>query len=461
MPGIVDFWSQTTPGTVTPQDFIAFDGAFVESKIEDDPVSPIYGHFTDGFGTSALITTGDQGKGLEVEAHKQTWLVMAKGLTDANPVTGLVTCRLALASIEAVLAYRNNATVEGTLYTGDTGSFPAQKRGSTKKQNQFHNKTIMLAPVAESLLVFKESAFYTGADAIHCDLLITQIADCSYWVANDGPGSDCDEFFARIGNYNQALSVVHFLQVAGVLHADPDLTAKAQVRLQQIFDEGIQQVDKLDPPVSDAGVIYEAKYKDNVGFDGSYMGFSLQSLASIYLLLEAGTWKDTVEAQLLVSIGRWLQTMDVDTGVISDEPGGLPWTRTHETTPRKPTLEPHGWSWDNFSYRALLLNYIFGDSVVPDVLPDKITEEGRTFGHVAGDPLEDQLYILIEEADIAAVEGLSATVDWAALGRAEREGDIFIIPVSVLSQPEHEEHEAALSLLPQMDIRDPDFPAAL
>lgn len=471
---IVDFYAENTPGTVAPRDFVLGDGASVAANIEDDPLSPIYGHFTNGYGVSRLTVPDNsqpQGVRLEVEAHKQTWLPMGAGLINTDPVAGLAMCRLTLQSIEAWLSFRSDHMGISGL-TGPDGSFPAQKGGSAKKQHQYHNKTIAAAPIADALLNFKQSSFYTGADATWCDTLVSQMQEFSDWLMVT---PDTDEFILRTTNYNQAASVVFFLEAAGVLHGNSAMRDRAKAIMQQIMAAGIQQTATT---LSNPGVIYERYSYDTIGFDGSYMNFSLRSFIQYYLLLDASTWKTEVEAQLLVCVERWLETVNIGTGLVTATPDDLlgdprPWTRVQESGPTIPTLTVKGWTYDHIPFGVLMMNYVFGNSVVPDTLPDLITEQGQNFGKT---PPEDPVnFIILGEADIASVEGMSATVDWAALGRAERQGGgacvyypggilpnpCFILSTDVLYLPQHASHAAALGTLPVLDINMPGFPAAL
>jgi hypothetical protein len=63
-------------------------------------------------------------------------------------------------------------------------------------------------------------------------------------------------------------------------------------------------------------------------------------------------------------------------------------------------------------------------------------------------------FILMTSEQANYVRGL-------ALNPIERQGDVFILNMLVLSDPTHEQWHEYLSALPTMDLTDPNFPPAL
>jgi hypothetical protein len=462
MADLVEFWSTGPLLPASPYAFVDFNGADIFAKINSST-----GDLTNGFGTTVLI---DPVKGLQIENSKQTWFVIARALSQSL----YTNFTRALKSVEYGLQFRNGpSTVNGITYTGPVGSFPAQSNGSHTKQERFHNKSMAGYAYAMILYFAKQSAWYTGADAIWIDTLIGQLADYTYWMADDSPNSNLNKFFERKPPANQQMTVCGYIQMAGLLHDDPDLTALARSKFQQLFDNS----------VSADGVFYEKYDKDGVGFDGSYQGFSLQNLANAVLIEGSGVWHDLYREKLELGTTRWLQTIYIPDGSISYEYRFITdtiivpnvWTRVRETYPSKPGLFPKGWNWDNFSYRIEELNYVLGNGVVPADLADKVTTQGRAFGHINGEFPESRLYIVLNQSQIDTVKGLSSEVDWAALAQAPRVGGgacssypggtlpnpVYVISDSVLYQTVHDEHKTYLSGLPILDILVTGFPPSL
>jgi hypothetical protein len=71
------------------------------------------------------------------------------------------------------------------------------------------------------------------------------------------------------------------------------------------------------------------------------------------------------------------------------------------------------------------------------------------------------VFILLTSAEADQVRGPSATNPAASLNPIERQGDVFILGVNVLSDPAHEAHWEYLGALPQMDSDDPAFPGPI
>lgn len=71
------------------------------------------------------------------------------------------------------------------------------------------------------------------------------------------------------------------------------------------------------------------------------------------------------------------------------------------------------------------------------------------------------MFILLTAEEARSVRGPSAVTAIAALDPIERQGGVFILGVAVLSDPAHAEFHDRLAALPQMDLNDPAFPAAI
>jgi hypothetical protein len=452
IPTLIDFLSRNTP-TVSPRDIVLFNAADWKSKI-----NPSTGDITNGYGTSVLITPE---KGLQVQVFKNMWMVMAAGiiLDDVSYITTVVTC------LEYVMTFRNNSIVNGTPYTGATGSFPAQANGNRNKQDRFHNKNMAMHSASLLISLFRGSSYNVpGTLKDRVDVLVTQLAEYTAWMSDDSPGSNINQFFDRQPNptnANQLVGVACFLREAGRIYSDAALSAQGIYRFEQIFANN----------VSEDGVYYEALYKDGVGFDGNYQRFSMWNLSTNCMEEPASDFLDLLVEKLALGTTRLLATVDVPTGFISTQIPNV-WTRVRETYPSIPGLTAKGWNWDDFVAGILASNAVVGDTVVPDVLSDKIAGFGKSFGKEDGDLPTAQLFIVMTAAEIAAVEGLSIEVDWAALGRVDRVGGgacpsypggtlpdpVSILPDSVLYQAVHAEHYAYLSALPLIDINAPGFP---
>jgi hypothetical protein len=324
------------------------------------------------------------------------------------------------------------------------------------------------------------SPFYVGADKTLVDSLIVQARDYTNWMSDESSGSsNINNFFGRDSPANQLMSAAGYLQMAGQLHGDPAIVDQAKRRMQQIFDNNVGN----DPSnILQYGVFYEKVTKDGIGFDASYMGFSLQNLANHVWLEPAGPQQDLYLQKLELGVRRFLKAIDIPTGTISTKlffnPPNLPlssvWTRVLETFPAKPGIFAKGWNWDCFSLRAQIFNFYL-PSVVPSGLANLMTNQGRSFGHIAGDIADPQLYIVLTQAQINTVKGLSPDVDWAALIQAQRVGGgsfpsypggvapnpCFILPTSVESQSVHASHKTFLGTLPHIDKLAPGFPAGI
>jgi hypothetical protein len=473
MVSMIEFWQIGRPSVpASPYDMVVTNGGLFDAKLNWTT-----GDYTNGFGSSAVVLPVSQG-GLQIENYKQIWTVMASALAQ-SPVN-LTLIRHAVKGCEFALSFRNNKTVNGILYTGPTGSFPAQHNGDHSKSDRFHNKSMGMHAVIRTLQMAKASPFYTGADATWIDSLIVQLAEYVAWMT--APNSNLADFFSGGQPTNQWMTVCCFLQAAGKLYADSTITALSYTYFQKLFDNGVQQVDT---PLSTKGVFYEKQIKDGVGFDGSYMGFSLQNLGEAVIEEPPGPQRDLMLAQLEMGVRRWLQTVRLSDGTISATnlflpTGNVPyvWTRVKETFPPIPGLDSKGWNYDAFSYRYELMNYIFGNSIVPDDLANKVTLWGRSFGHIKGDPVTGELFIVLSQTEINTVKGPSAVVDWAALTQVPRVGGgncpsysggsppgtlpnpCFILPISVLDQPVFAASKSFLVTLPVVDILAPGFPAA-
>lgn len=71
------------------------------------------------------------------------------------------------------------------------------------------------------------------------------------------------------------------------------------------------------------------------------------------------------------------------------------------------------------------------------------------------------IFIILNADQAGQVRGLSATDPLSALNPIERQGGVFILPVSVLLDPAHASHRELLGSLPQLDPSDAMFPGAL
>lgn len=478
----LDFFLRTTPTpAMAPKAIVLFNGGVYYNAI-DGTAGDTLGHFMTGptgARTSRLITDLE---GLRVESQKSGWMVMAAGAVlqaDGGGMTGEDYVHRALLSAEAGLAYRNTSTVLGHTYTGPDGSFPAHAglNGvvATKKQDKYHNKNMFAHHVAEMCAIYRSSAMQGDSNwaayTTRVDTIITQLGDYADWMSTDGPGSNIETFFIRTGNVNQLLSACHFLEVYGKLVGDSALRAMGQTRLEQIFYGTATQA----PNQSADGVFYEKLVRDGIGFDGSYMSFSLQTLGGIYQSLDAGTWKDTVLDRLELACTRWMQCISA-AGVVSTVNPST-WTRVKQTYPSKPGQFPKGWNWDGISYRLHYMNYLLGDSVVPPGLADLVTNIGKSFGHLDGDetPEGTQFFIVLDDAGATQVEGMSNAVDYAGIKPIEREGGgacadypggtlpdpCYILPIEVAYDIVHVQHAAYLGALPYLDVNAVGFPAAL
>jgi hypothetical protein len=481
MPSI-SFITRTTPTpAAAPKAILLFVGGVYYNQI-DDTVGDTLGHFMTGptgDRTSRLITVED---GLRVDNQKGCWAVMAAGIIqqiDGGGMAGEDYVNRALLSIEATLAYRNTSTVLGDLYTGPTGSFPAQAGHNgvvnTKKQDRIHNKSMFAHHAVEACQMYRDSPLQGdvawAAYTARVDTIITQLGDFADWLSTDGPGSNIDDFFIRAQNTNQLVGVCYFLEEYGRLAGDSALRAMGQARMEEIFYGTATRLPKL----SADGVFYEKQSVDGIGFDGSYMSFTLQTLGSYYESLDAGAWKDTVRDQLEESTLRWLQCISSE-GVVSTVNPSV-WTRVEQTYPSRPGLFPKGWNWDGISYRLHYLNELLGDDVVPLGLADLVMNLGKSFGHLDGgeDPEGSQFFIVLDADDVTEVEGLSASTDWAGINPIEREGGgacpdypggtlpdpVYILPIEVAYDLVHVEHSAYLLTLPYLEKFAAGFPPEL
>ncbi len=479
----IPFIKRTTPTpAMSPKAILLFNGGVYYNAIDGTPGSPTLGHFMTGptgARTSRLITDLE---GLRVESQKSGWMVMAAGIilqADGGGMTGEDYVNRALLSAEAVMAYRNTATVLGHTYTGPNGSFPAHAglNGvvSTKKQNRYHNKNMVCHRIASMCKLYRASALQGDSNwaayTTRVNTIVTQLADYAAWMST---GADIDAFFIRAGNVNQLMSACHFLEIYGALAGDSALRAIGKTRLEQVFYGTATQ----PPNISPDGVIYERLGKpgtDGFGFDGSYMSFSLETLGDIYESLDAGTWKDTVGAQLTESTLRWMQCISVD-GVVSTVNPNV-WTRTKQTYPTKPGQFPKGWNWDGISYRLHYMNELLGGSVVPVGLADLVMNIGKAFGHLDGgeEPEGSQFFIILDSTDAAQVDGMSNAVDYAGINPIERDGGgacadypggtlpdpCYILPIEVAYDIAHVQHAAYLGAQPYLDVNAVGFPDAL
>lgn len=478
----IPFITRTTPTpAMSPKAILLFNGGVYYNAIDGTPGDTL-GHFMTGptgARTSRMIT---ELEGLRVESQKSGWMVMAAGIilqADGGGMTGEDYVHRALLSAEAALAYRNSATVLGHLYTGPTGSFPAHAglNGvvATKKNYKYHNKNMVCHRLASMCKLYRASALQGNpawsAYTTRVDTVVTQLGDYADWMSTDGPGSNIDEFFIRAQNVNQLLSTCHFLEIYGALVGDQDLRDMGQERLEQIFNG----TATLPPKQSPDGVFYEKLSRDGIGFDGSYMSFSLETLGDIYESLPSGAWKTTVGEKLTLATTRWMQCISAE-GIVSTVNPST-WTRVRETFPRKPGQFPKGWNWDGISYRLHYMNELLGGSVVPVGLADLVMNIGKSFGHLDGleDPEGTQFFTILEAADVTEVEGLSASVSYAGIRPIEREGGgacadypggmlpdpVYILPVEVAYDLVHVEHSAYLVALPLLDASTVGFPPAL
>jgi hypothetical protein len=71
------------------------------------------------------------------------------------------------------------------------------------------------------------------------------------------------------------------------------------------------------------------------------------------------------------------------------------------------------------------------------------------------------LFILLTTAEAEQTRGAPSSTPKAALNPVARQGEVFILPVSVLLDKDHEPLWERLSELPQMDSEDQNFPAPI
>jgi hypothetical protein len=467
MVSLLEFWNIGPTLPTSPFGLTVYNGNLYDSKLNWTT-----GDYTDGFGHSQLITESD---GLSMEVYKQLWTVAAVAFI-TNDHTKFLHF---LKACEYALSFRNDSLG----YTGPVGSFPAQHKGDHSKNDRIHNKSMGMFAVVLGLLLAKQSVWYTGADKTTIDGLIVQLLQFTNWISDVSvPESNINKFFKSGAPANQMMTIAGYLQMAAQIHNNATLAAQARLRYQQIFDNNVQLVDRVIP-FSPKGVFYEKLIKDGVGFDGSYMGFTMQNLAQAVILEPPGPQQDLYKSMLELGVKRWLLTVNLSTGQISATTLYLPsgnvnynWTRVKETFPTNPNSDtPKGWDADSFPYRAQITNYVLGNTIVPDDLAHKMVMQGRTFGHINKDPLAEKKFYVMTQANIDAVKGTSATVGWAALIQAQRVGGgsfpaypggvcpspVYILPQVVTNQSVHASHKTYLDALPLIDILSPGFPVAI
>lgn len=351
---------ETSPNAITTNDRLPF-----LAKINPDD-----GHFLDAGGHDVLL---DSFKGLDVSKQKQGPFALRGSIVDGVEAD----IDLALLSMEATLEYRSETF--GGQYDGEPNSFPAQKKGDPGKEHRLHNKAIVLDKITGGVMLLRESPYYTGARATRIDALTAKLWDVGTWMANS---EDANDFVSGREQTNQLWSVATTLQKIGVLVGDVGIQATAQGFAEDIFANHFEN-----------GIFPEKQVEDGIGFDGVYQTVSLELCADYYETLPAGAWKDTVRANLVAAVERWLLTVDIATGIIDD----TGWTRTEETT-RQPGAFPIDYDRDVIALRLHYLNWVLDDStgVSTDLaaLGHRVTLIGQSFSH---DDDEDDAATLLEE----------------------------------------------------------------
>ncbi len=258
----------------------------------------------------------------------------------------------------------------GVLSYAVDGSFPTQDFGEKAGQHSIHKKTITMCEVAQGLYAVKASPFYVGSRMATVDSLITHLGLSARWLAGS---ADMANFFnGAEGKCNQLLSIISFLHTAGVLTNDVALQSAARVKLEWVFGS----------IVSEDGVFREQFGSDGIGFDITYQLFSVRLGICHAMLLPIGPWRAAVEAKIRLGITRWLQAIDVNTGLINDSDS----TRTAVD----PVLHPGSIAtWDDAAdaYTLYLAHYALGSSGFPvalDVLALRMIKAGQTTSHREG-----------------------------------------------------------------------------
>lgn len=464
MPSWVEFNALTTPTLgISPSAIVAASGTTYMSRSSGSGSTE--GHFINKAGESVLVTST---YGLAVQRQKQVALLMAAGVLAGSGATGDARIDRALQVIQTTLSYRNSTTISGVTYTGPDGSFPAQFFGSIKNRGYFHSKLIALDRIAYSLLLFRDSVFNTGARATTYNTLLDQFEVCAEWAADPSTGN-VDGFFRNTPSANQLLRVAAFFEKAGVLLENQTMRDLSESFTRQILTDYF--IDDIFREVPDRSTPGDGAI--GIGFDINYDMVSIELMADMYMTLPAGAWKDEVEAVIDAAATKYLEAVDLDTGLLS----AVGSTRSKEVFPRQPGSTFYGST--GVCFRLHYINYLRGDSVVPDELADLQNGIGQQFSHAGDEDEDDPLpptMIILDSTDIATVEGPSSDTDYpyASIPRIERVGGgacaaypggtlpdpVFILNAAVAYDPAHAAHATYLLTLPTLETDDIGFPAA-
>lgn len=463
MPSWEAFHALTTPTLgISPSAITAASGTVYMARSSGSGSTA--GHFIDKGGNSVLVTSL---YGLLLQRQKQVSMLMAAGVLAGPGATGDALVDRALLVIQTTLSYRNSMTIDGVAYTGPDGSFPAQYFGNPKNRGYFHSKLIALDRIAYALLLFRDSAFNTGARATTYSTLLDQFEVCAEWAADPSTGN-VDGFFRNTPAANQLLRVAAFFEKAGVLLGNQTMRDLSESFTRQILADYF--VDDIFQEVPDRSTPGDGAI--GVGFDINYSLVSIELMADMYMTLPAGAWKDEVEAVIDAAATRYLEAVDLDTGLLS----AVGSTRSKEVFPRQPGSTFYGST--GVCFRLHYINYL-RDAVIPDDLADLQNGIGQQFSHAGDDPPDDPLpptMIILDSTDIATVEGPSSDTDYpyASIPRIERVGGgacaaypggtlpdpVFILNAAVAYDPAHAAHATYLLTLPTLETDDIGFPAA-
>lgn len=464
MPSWATFNALTTPTLgISPSAIVAASGTTYMSRSSGSGATA--GHFINKSGDSVLVTSEF---GLQLQRQKQVALLMAAGVLAGSGATGDARVDRALLVIETTLSYRNSMTLDGVTYTGPDGSFPAQFFGNPKNRGYFHSKLITLDRIAYSLLLFRDSAFNTGARATTYNTLLEQFEVCAEWAADPSTGN-VDGFFRNTPSANQLLRVAAFFEKAGVLLSNQTMRDLSESFTRQILTEYF--VDDIFQEVPDRSTPGDGSI--GVGFDINYDMVSLELMGDLYVTLPSGAWKDEVEAAIDAGATKYLEAVNLSTGLLS----AVGSTRSQEVFPRQPGSTFYGST--GVCFRLHYLNYL-RDTVIPNDLADLQNGIGQQFSHAGDDPPDDPIsptMIVLDSTDITTVEGPSSDPDYpyASIPRIEREGGgacpaypggtlpdpVFILNSAVAYDPAHTAHASYLLTLPTLEVDDEGFPAGI